>query len=61
MIVDFTRFTDLALTALQALARVGGRDTRSDLAAETGTTPSFLPQVMAPMVQAGWVKSGRGA
>jgi Rrf2 family iron-sulfur cluster assembly transcriptional regulator len=60
MNVRFARRTDLALAALQVLARARGRVTRSDLAAETGTTPSFLPQVMAPMVQAGWVKSERG-
>ena len=60
MNVRFARRTDLALAALQVLAKAGGRVTRSDLAEETGTTPSFLPQVMAPMVQAGWVKSERG-
>lgn len=33
---------------------------RNDLASETGTTSSFIPQVVAPLVEAGWVTSYRG-
>ncbi len=60
MIISFNRSTDLALTALRALATAEGRVSRSDLAREIGTTASYLPQVMAPLVQCGWVVSGRG-
>jgi Rrf2 family protein len=60
MIIGFTRRTDLALSALRALASAKGRMSRTALAREIGTTPSFLPQVMAPLLQGGWVTSGRG-
>lgn len=33
---------------------------RSGLAHRIGTTSSFLSQVMAPLVRAGWVESDRG-
>jgi len=33
---------------------------RSGLAHRVGTTASFLSQVMAPLVKAGWVRSDRG-
>lgn len=60
MNISFNRRTDLALAALRTLASARGRMTRSDLAEAIGTTPSFLPQVMAPLVQSRWVLSGRG-
>lgn len=60
MIISFNRRTDLALSALRALGSAPGRMSRTALAREIGTTPSFLPQVIAPLVQGGWVKSGRG-
>lgn len=60
MNISFTRRTDLALAALRALGRAEGRLGRSGLAHRIGTTSSFLSQVMAPLVQAGWVTSERG-
>jgi Rrf2 family protein len=60
MNLSFSRKTDLALTALRVLAEKDGTVTRKQLAREVGTTPSYLPQVMAPLVRAGWVDSGRG-
>ena len=60
MNINFNRRTDLALAALRTLASTPGRMTRSHLAEAIGTTPSFLPQVMAALVQGGWVTSGRG-
>ena len=60
MNVSFQRRTDLALSALRALANVEGRMSGSDLAQRIGTTPAFLSQVVSPLVQAGWVTSGRG-
>ncbi|HEX6221424.1 MAG TPA: Rrf2 family transcriptional regulator [Acidimicrobiia bacterium] len=60
MNITFQRRTDLALLALRALAASGGIMSRNDLASETGTTSSFIPQVVAPLVEAGWVTSSRG-
>jgi Rrf2 family protein len=60
MNIGFNRRTDLALSALHALALAGGRVGRTHLAREIGTTGSFLPQVMSPLVRAGWVVSERG-
>lgn len=58
---EFSRRTDLALAALHALSRAPkGKRTRAELARETGTTTSFLPQVMGPLIKAGWVGSDRG-
>jgi Rrf2 family protein len=60
MNISFQRRTDLALSALLALDTVEGRLGGAELAGRIGTTPAYLPQVMAPLVQAGWVTSGRG-
>lgn len=61
MNLTFSRRTDLALAALHALARADERKrTRPELADEIGTTPSYLPQVIAPLTRAGWVSSERG-
>ncbi|MEM1334174.1 MAG: Rrf2 family transcriptional regulator [Actinomycetota bacterium] len=59
-----TRKADLAVRALIAVAaaatddrdRLKGRD----LAERLETTAGFLPQVMTPLVQAGWVRSDPG-
>lgn len=52
--------TDLALRAVRALhaheTRVRGRD----LAEELATTRQYLPQVLQPLVRAGWVDSAPG-
>lgn len=60
MNISFSRRTDLALSALRALAETEARMSRARLARSIGTTSSFLPQVMAPLVQSGWVNSERG-
>jgi Rrf2 family protein len=60
MNLGFTRRTDLALSALRALAEANERMTRSGLAGQIGTTPSFLPQVLSPLIDSGWVTSERG-
>lgn len=60
MNLSFQRRTDLALSALRILAEWDGTMSRGVLASQTGTTSSFLPQVMAPLVGAGWVTSSRG-
>lgn len=53
------RKTDLALSAMRALHRIGHMS-GADLAREAGTTVSFLPQIMSPLLRAGWVASERG-
>lgn len=45
------------MRALAALLPPGTRRKASELAAELGTTPGFLAQVMTPLVRAGWVAS----
>jgi Rrf2 family protein len=60
MNISFSRRTDLALAALQALASANQRMSRIDLAKQIGTTSTFLPQVLSPLVLAGWVVSERG-
>jgi Rrf2 family iron-sulfur cluster assembly transcriptional regulator len=57
----FQRRTDLALAVLRALAEADGvRLPGAVLADRVETTISYLPQVIAPLVQAGWVASDRG-
>lgn len=60
MNISFQRRTDLALGVLRALATAPEVVSGSDLADEVGTTVSYLPQVMAPLIKAGWVTSDRG-
>lgn len=55
------RRTDLALSALRRLGEAEDRRlTGTALAREVGTTASFLPQIMSPLIRAGWVVSERG-
>lgn len=60
MQLAFSRRTDLALQALRILAATPGSMPGSVLAKSIGTSVAFLPQVMSPLIQAGWVWSGRG-
>jgi Rrf2 family transcriptional regulator, iron-sulfur cluster assembly transcription factor len=57
MRLELTKKTDLALQALGCLAEDEVRRAGAALAEEIGATRQFLPQVMAPLVQAGWVDS----
>jgi len=43
-----------------ALGDAGERVKASALAAQLGTTPGFVPQVVGPLVKAGWVRSDPG-
>lgn len=54
------RKVDLAIRALRTLSKTGTRMSSTALAAEIETTVSFLPQIMGPLVTAGWVNSERG-
>lgn len=61
MIFKLQRRTDLALLVLRSLAEAPqNRLTGQELATAVGTTTSFLPQVMSPLVREGWVLSERG-
>lgn len=57
----FQRRTDLALSALRLLGEAEGRRlSGTAVAREVGTSASFLPQIMSPLIRAGWVVSERG-
>ena len=60
MNISFQRKTDLALAVIRALTSAGGRLSGTDLADRVGTTITYLPQVIAPLINAGWISSGRG-
>ena len=60
MRLEITRSADLAVRALVVLSRRPGSLKSGDLAAALGTTPGFVPQVMAPLIRAGWVRSDPG-
>jgi Rrf2 family iron-sulfur cluster assembly transcriptional regulator len=61
MIFKLHKKTDLALSALRHLdAAPKSRLTGQELADAIGTTIPFLPQVMSPLIRAGWVSSERG-
>lgn len=59
MRLEISRKSDLAVRALCRLAG-NGRIKGSELAASVGTTQPFMPHVMTPLVQAGWVSSDPG-
>jgi len=58
--LEITRKTDLALQALRVLAETENPVKGKDLADRIGTTAPFIPQVMKPLVDVGWVGSDRG-
>ena len=60
MKLALNRRTDLALLAMRHLSRQEEPLSGAALAEATGTTVTFLPQVMAPLIKGGWVASDRG-
>jgi Rrf2 family protein len=59
MRLEVTRRADLAVRAMVLLAE--GRQLKAaELAAGLGATPGFVPQVVGPLVKAGWVRSDPG-
>jgi Rrf2 family protein len=60
MRLEITRRAELAVRAMAALGAAGGRMKAPALAAALGTTPGFVPQVIGPLVRAGWVRSDPG-
>lgn len=57
---SFQRRTDLALQALNQLHGKTSPTPGTELADSVGSTVSYLPQVMAPLIKSGWVTSDRG-
>lgn len=57
MRLEVTRRAGLAVRAMAALAPLGTRAKAGDLAAALETTAGFVPQVVGPLVKAGWVRS----
>lgn len=60
MNISFQRKTDLALSVMRTLTETDGRLSGSELAREVGTTLAYLPQIVSPLIAAGWITSGRG-
>ena len=60
MRLEITRRSDLASQAVLLLARAGTRMKSAELAAALGTTAGFVPQVLGPLVERGWVASVPG-
>ena len=60
MRLEVRRQSDLAVRALRALAADSQRVKSADLATRIGTTAGFVPQVLSPLIQSGWVRSDPG-
>jgi Rrf2 family protein len=60
MRLELFKPTDLSLQAMEALAGSETGMAGSKLAAAIGTTTNYLPQVMKPLVGAGWVLATSG-
>ena len=60
MRLEVTRRSDLAVRILKALGERSGRVKGTELAEIVGTTTAFVPQVLSPLVRAGWVRSDPG-
>ena len=60
MRLEITRRAELAIRALALLGAADGRMKAAALADGLGTTVGFVPQVLGPLVKAGWVVSDPG-
>ncbi len=60
MRLEITRRAELAIRALALLGQSSERVKAAVLAEGLGTTGSFVPQVVGPLVRAGWVQSDPG-
>ncbi len=60
MRLEVTRRSELAVRALGVLSSSGERIKAPALARALGATVAFVPQVMGPLVKAGWVRSDPG-
>ncbi len=60
MRLEITRRAELAVRAMVALGETSERLKAPVLADVLGTTAGFVPQVLNPLVKAGWVRSEPG-
>lgn len=60
MRLEIMRRSDIALRSVRLLHEDGGTLQAAEIAAGLGSTPQFVPQVLAPMVKAGWLTSEPG-
>ena len=60
MKLQLERRTELALRTLLLLDDSTGPSPAKDLAPQLGTSPQYLPHVMRPLVENGWVASNTG-
>ena len=60
MRLEGTRKADLAAHAMVMLAGSDRRWKAVELAEQLGTTAGFMPQVLGPLVERGWVRSDPG-
>jgi Rrf2 family protein len=60
MRLELSTRTGLGLRALRVLNGQADPVARTDLADTLGTTAAYLPQVLAPLIEAGWVDSKPG-
>ena len=60
MRLEITRRAELAIRALALLGESSERVKASVLADRLGATLKFVPQVLGPLVRAGWVRSDPG-
>jgi Rrf2 family protein len=58
--LEVTRKSDLAVRILKVLSERHDRIKGPDLADLVGSTAGFVPQVITPLVRAGWVRSDPG-
>lgn len=60
MRLEVSRRADLAVQALAALGAADRRMKASELADLLGSTAGFVPQVLSPLVERGWISSEPG-
>jgi Rrf2 family protein len=60
MRLEIMRRTDIALRALRLLEQEGATLQSADLAHRLDSTTQYIPQVLNPMVRAGWISSETG-
>jgi Rrf2 family protein len=56
MRLEVTKKTDLALRAIDYLARNGGQSTGPEMCKSIDTTLNYLPQIMKPLVMSEWIE-----
>jgi Rrf2 family protein len=60
MRLEITRRAELAIRAMVVMGAAEARMKSAAIAGELGTTSAFVPQIVGPLVKAGWVRSDPG-